>query len=289
MIKSMTGYGKATALINSINTTVEVRSLNSKSVDLYLRVPSLYKTHEMDLRSILTEHLVRGKIECTIQRSDNGNNKSTINKSLVKSYFQELKSLEEELGSTINDKLSIALSMPEVMVSEKIEADEEEWIELKSLLNLAITNIIDYRLQEGAMMKKDLLRNIDNIAKLKQEVQPISAKRLDKIKERIRKSLQTNLDEVRVDENRFEQELIYYIEKIDVNEELIRLQSNIDYFLEIIHEENSEGKKLRFISQELGREINTLGAKSYDADMQKIVIKMKDELEKIKEQLLNVL
>ncbi|MFT4662534.1 MAG: hypothetical protein ACI8XB_002824 [Patiriisocius sp.] len=289
MIKSMTGYGKASGAIENLNTIVEIRSLNSKSLDLSLRVPSNFKAYEMDIRTMVNDKLERGKVEISINRTDGNSNKSTINRPLVISYFEELTALEKELGTDIKDKLSLVLGMPDALLTEKIEADKAEWNALKSLIGDALDAIDNYRISEGDMLKKDLLTNIENIAKLKDQVQPIADNRVDKIKERIRKNLKTNLEDIAVDENRFEQELIYYIEKMDVNEELIRLQGNIDYFMECINTDISEGKKLRFISQELGREINTLGAKSYDADMQKMVVMMKDELEKIKEQLLNVL
>lgn len=285
----MTGYGKASGAIENLNTIVEIRSLNSKSLDLSLRVPSNFKAYEMDIRTMVNDKLERGKVEISINRTDGNSNKSTINRPLVISYFEELTALEKELGTDIKDKLSLVLGMPDALLTEKIEADKAEWNALKSLIGDALDAIDNYRISEGDMLKKDLLTNIENIAKLKDQVQPIADNRVDKIKERIRKNLKTNLEDIAVDENRFEQELIYYIEKMDVNEELIRLQGNIDYFMECINTDISEGKKLRFISQELGREINTLGAKSYDADMQKMVVMMKDELEKIKEQLLNVL
>jgi len=289
MIKSMTGFGKAAGVVNSLNTSVELRSLNSKSMDISLRMPSSYKTFEIGIRSMISDKLVRGKVELNIAKDEGLGNKATINKSLITEYYSDLVDLEKETGTEISDKLTLIMGFPDVLVTEKKEADKKEWEDLQKLISSALEAIDTYRINEGENLKTDLLHNINNIESLKEEIKPYAEGRMVKIKERIRKNLKTNLEEVSYDENRFEQELIYYLEKIDVNEELVRLQGNIDYFKESIEKEKSEGKKLRFISQELGREINTLGAKSYDADMQKVVVNMKDELEKIKEQLLNVL
>jgi len=285
----MTGFGKTAGIVKSLNTSVELRSLNSKSMDISLRMPSSYKTFEMDIRSMISDQLVRGKVELSISKDEGAGSKATLNKPLISDYYRDLVDLEKEIGEEISDKLTLIMGFPDVMTSERSEVDDEEWKELKALINAGLQEIDNYRINEGKNLMKDLLFNINNIEALKEAVKPHAEGRIEKIKERIRKNLKNNLEEVSYDENRFEQELIYYLEKIDVNEELIRLQGNIDYFKESLEEGLSEGKKLRFISQELGREINTLGAKSYDADMQKVVVKMKDELEKIKEQLLNVL
>jgi len=285
----MTGFGKTAGIVKSLNTSVELRSLNSKSMDISLRMPSSYKTFEMDIRSMISDQLVRGKVELSISKDEGAGSKATLNKPLISDYYRDLVDLEKEIGEQISDKLTLIMGFPDVMTSERSEVDDEEWKELKALINAGLQEIDNYRINEGKNLMKDLLFNINNIEALKEAVKPHAEGRIEKIKERIRKNLKNNLEEVSYDENRFEQELIYYLEKIDVNEELIRLQGNIDYFKESLEEGLSEGKKLRFISQELGREINTLGAKSYDADMQKVVVKMKDELEKIKEQLLNVL
>ena len=290
MLKSMTGFGKATLEWNSSTIAVEVRSLNSKQLDLGFRIPSRYKSKELELRATSTRLIERGKADVSIQlETNNGEKELAINKSLAKNYFAELKALATELNEPTNDLLSLVLKMPEVLKSQPEEAEEAELEQLKTCLDKAIAEFVKFRLEEGNVLQNEFETRIHNIVNLLQSVELLDVKRATALRSRIEKNIAEFVDKEKIDQNRFEQELIYYIEKIDITEEKLRLKTHCDYFLKTMNEEESVGRKLGFISQELGREINTIGSKANDSDIQKLVVQMKDELEKIKEQLLNVL
>ncbi|MDX1651477.1 MAG: YicC/YloC family endoribonuclease [Brumimicrobium sp.] len=288
MLQSMTGFGKATLSLNDKKITVEIRSLNSKGLDVYLKIPNAYKEYEPSIRKLIGDKLIRGKIECTITE-ENGSQKSpvTLNTTLIKKYHEELKNLSAKLGEHNNDLMSIIMRFPEVLQSQENTVSEDDWLKLEKTVLHAIVEMTEFRKQEGHSLTLDLQNSLDQINNLLQEVPKYEELRIDTIRERMRKGLE-KLDES-VDENRFEQELIYYIEKLDISEEKVRLQHHLDYFRENLISTDAIGKKLGFITQEIGREINTLGSKSYHADLQKIVVEMKDYLEKIKEQVLNAL
>lgn len=289
MILSMTGYGRAEGSFEEKKIIVELRSLNSKQLDIYFKMPSDYKEKEIEFRSYINEKVRRGKVECVISTSGGINKKGALNKTMAKLYFDELKGLESELGFHTQDYASVLMRMPDVMQTELAEISKREWETLKNLLIEATKNLSNYRGDEGAKLNNDLSGNIANISELLEKLIPLSGSRADIVKTKIRTALEENIDKENVDETRFEQELIYYLEKLDINEEIVRLKTHMNYFIETLNSDESNGKKLGFISQELGREINTLGAKSYNADMQKLVVEMKEQLERIKEQVLNVL
>lgn len=286
MIHSMTGYGKATAECSDKKITIEIRSLNSKSLDLNTRIPSIYKEKELEIRKILSEKIQRGKVDFMIQTEANADSKSqTLNSSIIKAYIQEFKEITP--SATDAELLSIVMRLPDVMAFTAQELDEQEWSLILKLIHEAVDCLNQFRLAEGSVLEKDFIERILKIDSLLDQVDPFEKERLETLKERFIK----NLDELKVDydENRFEQEMIYYLEKLDITEEKVRLRNHCNYFLETLKDSNSEGKKLGFICQEIGREINTLGSKSNNSGMQKIVVQMKDELEKVKEQVLNIL
>lgn len=286
----MTGFGKATLEWKSSTITVEMRSLNSKQLDLGFRIPSRYKNKELELRATSTRLIERGKADVAIQlETNNGEKNLSINKSLAKNYFAELKALATELNEPTNDLLSLILKMPEVLKSEPEEAEEAELEQLKTCMDKAIAEFIKFRLEEGSVLQSEFETRIHNIINLLQSVELLDIKRASALRSRIEKNIAEFVDKEKIDQNRFEQELIYYIEKIDIAEEKLRLKTHCDYFLKTMNEEESVGRKLGFISQEIGREINTIGSKANDSAIQMVVVQMKDELEKIKEQLLNVL
>lgn len=287
----MTGFGKVTAELPTKKVTVEIKALNSKQLDLSTRIPSIYKEKEMQIRSRLLQTLERGKVDFAIYIEYIGKEASSqINQEAVMSYFAQLKELSDKLGISAPsswDELQLVLRMPDVIKTDPVEVDEDEWNVVKQAIDEAIQHLCDFRIQEGAMLQKLFTQKVSNIAALLNDVEPYEKERIEKIKGRIL----DNLEKLAVDydKNRFEQEMIYYIEKLDVNEEKNRLDNHLKYFLETMETGHGQGKKLGFIAQEMGREINTLGSKSNHADMQKIVVRMKDELEQIKEQVLNVL
>jgi len=291
MIKSMTGFGKATSEYNGKKITVEVRSLNSKQMDLNLRVPYFYKEKEAELRSEISKQLERGKVDITVfTEATQLANTAIINKTLATAYYNELKFLSLELKDTNASLLDLALKMPDVLKGEKevTELDEEEWKHVKGTVDKAIEAFQKFRDDEGGTLAKEFESRISIISNLLSEVEKIDAARIQQVKERIRTNLEEVIAAEKIDNNRFEQELIYYIEKFDITEEKLRLKTHLDYFTSTM-KEPSGGRKLGFIGQEIGREINTIGSKANYAEMQKFVVQMKDELEKIKEQLLNVL
>ncbi len=292
MIQSMTGFGKVTAELPTKKVTIEIKALNSKQLDLSTRIPSPYKENEMQIRTRLLQSLERGKVDFSIYVEYIGKEASAqINQEAVVNYYNQIKELSSLLGIAAptgwND-LQPLLRMPDVIKTDPIEVDHEEWEVVSKAIDEAIRQVCDFRIQEGAMLQNLFTQKIGNISTLLQEVEPYEKERVEKIKTRIYENLKKLLI-TEYDKNRFEQEMIYYIEKLDINEEKSRLDNHLKYFLETIDTGHGQGKKLGFIAQEMGREINTLGSKSNHAEMQKIVVRMKDELEQIKEQVLNVL
>jgi len=288
MLKSMTGYGKATASYLDKRISVEIRSLNSKSLDLNVRYAPIYKELEGSIRSLIGEFLDRGKVDVNINIDGTGSAKNyTVNQDLAVAYYKDLKQINEAIGEKSEDYLSLILRMPDIYINEKEELLEEEKEWLLNLVKVAAEDINVFRRQEGIALENEFTDRIEDIRRLLLEVPKYENERIDTIRERMRKSLD-DLETKSYDDNRFEQELIFYIEKLDVSEEKMRLMNHLDYFLETMVLP-SGGRKLGFISQEIGREINTLGSKSNHAEMQKLVVDMKDNLEKIKEQILNTL
>lgn len=288
MLKSMTGYGKATASYLDKRISVEIRSLNSKSLDLNVRYAPIYKELEGSIRSLIGESLDRGKVDVNINIDGTGSAKNyTVNQDLAVAYYKDLKQINEVIGEKSEDYLSLILRMPDIYINEKEELLEEEKEWLLNLVKVAAEDINVFRRQEGIALENEFTDRIEDIRRLLLEVPKYENDRIDTIRERMRKSLD-DLETKSYDDNRFEQEMIFYIEKLDVSEEKMRLLNHLDYFLETMALP-SGGRKLGFISQEIGREINTLGSKSNHAEMQKLVVDMKDNLEKIKEQILNTL
>lgn len=283
----MTGYGKASCEVNGKKITVEVRSVNSKQLDLNLRMPSVYRDKEAEMRAVLSKQAERGKVDCFVNVEFTGETgPAGIDTKLAKNYYNELTSLAKELNINADNLLTNILRMPEVLRSDRSEPDEKEFKALLSCFEQAVKEFIKFREAEGAVLEKELQQRVGSIAKLLGEVKKLDEQRIPSVRERLQKSVAALKEEV--DANRFEQELIYYIEKLDIAEEKLRLQTHCDYFIATMKEASS-GRKLGFISQEIGREINTIGSKANDAPIQKLVVQMKDELEKVKEQLLNVL
>ena len=291
MLYSMTGYGRAEATFKDKTILVEVKSLNGKQFDLRLNIPFMLKPYEVEIRNKLNETLLRGSVESTITIKSNGISKPvTVNKELAKSYYQPIVELADELGIPKENILSTLLKMPDVVSSSSEVLTEEEWKQIQDLLQEAIKALIQHRLEEGKSVEKDLLERVAAIEMHQANIEKFEPNRRVKIKEGLVKLLEQHVGPDKYDNNRLEQELIYYIEKIDISEEKVRLNNHCTYFKTVLKEtEASKGKKLSFILQEMGREINTTGSKANDMDMQKSVILMKDELEKAKEQILNVL
>jgi uncharacterized protein (TIGR00255 family) len=281
----MTGYGKATTQLNSKKVTVEIRSLNSKQVDLMLRMPQLYREKESEIRTLLSEKLVRGKIDFAVNTELTGEEDAPkINKVLALAYIRQIEELKKVAGID-GDSLSAALRMPDVLRADREELPEDEWLAVRACVDNAIQAFTDFRKQEGKSIEVDFLGRIESIRAMLIEIEPFEEERLQTVKDRMMK----NLEGIAVDQNRFEQELIFYIEKLDVNEEKSRLTNHLNYFIEVMNSEENSGRKLGFITQEIGREINTLGSKANHAEIQKRVVQMKEELERIKEQVLNAL
>ncbi|MFM2369144.1 MAG: hypothetical protein RL619_1444 [Bacteroidota bacterium] len=286
MIQSMTGFGKATLQLPTKKITVEVKSLNSKGLDLNVRMPSLYREMELGLRNQIALKLERGKVDFSIFIESTAEQTSTkVNVPIVKGYINQLREVYADADET--ELMKMAIRMPDTMKIERDEIDENDWIQIQTVIEEALQNILNFRRDEGMSLEKEFQLRIGNIRQYMTEALALDPERVQAIKDR----LQTAISElkVNVDENRFEQELIYYLEKLDITEEKVRLTNHLDYFLETINGTEANGRKLGFITQEMGREINTMGSKSNHAQMQKLVVMMKDELEKIKEQVLNVL
>lgn len=291
MLVSMTGFGKAVCELANKKLTIEIKSLNSKQLDVNSRLPGYYREKELEVRNLISKKLERGKVDFSMYAEVSGaENNSVINSDLVKAYFQQLLELSKDLGvDNKSELLSIVMRMPDTLKTEREELDESEWESVLESIENALDALLKYRRQEGAALEKDIRTRIELIAGLLSQVKDFEKERMARVKLRLRQNLKELSESDEFDENRFEQELIFYLEKLDVTEEKVRLAHHCEYFLKNMDKEEPVGKKLGFISQEMGREINTLGSKANDSDMQKLVIKMKDELEKIKEQLLNVL
>lgn len=289
MIKSMTGFGKAIWAYGNKTGAVEIRTLNSKQLDMNIRMPSLYREKEADVRLISSALLERGKIDVIITTDNNGDTQSVkINKELALQYHKELKSLAETLGEQSNNLLSLVVKMPEVIGSSREQLQPEEWQVIELALKQAAEATNAFRQQEGGILEQDIAKRVQLIMSLLEQVKPYEEERMHNIRKQLNNALESALDKQQINRDRFEQELIYYLEKIDITEEKVRLHKHCMYFLQTM-KEDAAGKKLGFITQEIGREINTLGSKANEANMQTIVVQMKDELEKIKEQLLNIL
>lgn len=285
----MTGYGKAEESMNGVTVKVELRSLNNRYLDLNLRVSAFLREKEQEIRSVITDQLQRGKIDATVIWQSEAGTASTINRELLKAYYREIKSLAKELGESKKNLLALAFKMPDVMSPEKGSISEEEWELGKRVLNKALGDLVMFRTNEGRALEHSLDENVKRLLELLQEVEPHEKSRIENVKQRLHAQISENLASEEMDRNRLEQELIFYLERLDFSEEKVRLKSHCDFFLKTLDEKESNGRRLNFISQEMGREINTLGSKANHAGIQKIVVQMKDELEKIKEQLLNVL
>ena len=291
MLKSMTGFGRAEESVGDKTFLIDIKSLNGKQFELQLKMPAFLKPFEFDIRKVLSEGLGRGSVDCMINLKETGNAKPiTINTGLAKAYYQPLKQLADDLQLDTSDLLSTIVKLPEVITPTSETLTDTEWQQFEAGLKKAIRNLNDHREDEGKSLKKELELRITNILEQQKTVTELEPVRKQKIREGITKLLEENVGKENYDGNRLEQELIYYIEKIDITEEQVRLNNHCDYFRNILNEEDdSKGKKLSFILQEIGREINTTGSKAYDSTIQKCVVLMKDELEKAKEQVLNVL
>ena len=291
MIRSMTGYGKAECELALKKITVEVRSLNSKVLDVNTRIPGVYREKELEIRRELSDRLIRGKIDFSIFSESLGvESNSAINNSMVKSYFSQLSEISKELQIPVGEvTLQIIMQLPEVVKTTRDELDENEWKTVVAAIREALDAMDTFRIQEGLSLYNDIIFNINTITTLLEQVAPYELERSAKVKERILEGLKELSSPEGVDHNRLEQEMIFYLEKLDINEEKVRLGNHCTYFLETLELEEPVGKKLGFITQEIGREINTLGSKANHTEMQKLVIGMKDALERIKEQLLNAL
>ena len=288
MIYSMTGFGRCQLNLQHANFNIEVKSLNSKQLDTNIKISSVYREKEIELKNLLSTKLKRGKIELSVWReSSEIQNTHKLNIPLIKDYHQQISQLKKDLGCE-EEVFSSLLKMPNILQKGEEKLDNDEWLEIFKGINTAIDELTQFRLTEGNKLERDIVLRINLIIDYLEEITPHATARIKKV----RKNLLNKISELRinnVDENRFEQELIYYLEKQDITEEQVRLKAHLEYFVQTINSDAPNGKKLGFISQEIGREINTIGSKSSDAEMQKIVVQMKDELEKIKEQLLNVL
>jgi uncharacterized protein (TIGR00255 family) len=290
MIQSMTGFGKAEVDFPRKKIAIEIKSLNSKQLDVNTRIPTAYREKDVEIRNILSQGVERGKVDfiITLDAIDKSIS-NAINQAVVKNYYEEIKDLSEKLNIALpSEWFPVILRLPEAIKTEITELDEKEWQAVKQAIYKAIKSLNEFRKQEGIMLENVFIAKIDNIDRLLKEIDQYETERVEKIKSRITENL-AMVDSGSYDENRFEQELIYYIERLDINEEKTRLSNHLKYFVETLRSEKSQGRKLGFIVQEMGREINTLGSKSNHALMQRIVVQMKDELEQIKEQIFNVL
>jgi uncharacterized protein (TIGR00255 family) len=292
MLKSMTGFGKASGQVDDKTVNIEIKSLNSqKGLDLAVKLPSKYREYEYFLRNKVTQLLQRGKVDVFITLEHNtASSELTLNKELIVSYFQELKAIADEVGTSSDNLLPVIMRFPDVIGESHEEPNEEELKEIEAILDKAIAEVNSFRANEGSALEVDLLQRISSIEVFSESLKADDGRRIELIRARLMNGLEGYFPKEKIDMNRYEQEVIYYIEKLDVNEELTRLKSHCEYFKSILAEqEEMKGRKLNFIAQEMGREINTLGSKANDATIQKIVVNMKDELEKIKEQTSNIL
>lgn len=291
MIKSMTGYGKAQQDTSTYEAAAEIKTLNSKFLDANIKLPRAFADKEIEIRSLLAEKIKRGKVSLTVDFTANANQSTgaVLNKEVFKTYYRAYQDLKNELNDTTSDIFRLAAQVPDAMQSSKQEAiDEPVWKEIKQVITKALDSCNQFRIQEGAALEKDLKHCISSIRSWMEKITEQIPQRDSRMKEKLKSQFEEMESEL-VDKNRFEQELIYYIEKLDINEEIVRLGNHLDYFTEVLQAAESNGKKLGFISQEIGREINTIGSKANDAGIQHQVVSMKEELEKIKEQILNIL
>ena len=291
MVSSMTGFGRAEQLIDDKTYLVEIKSLNGKQLDINLKIPPLLKTYELDIRNLLQESLLRGTVECLIVIRQNGATKPVvINTDLIKSYYRQIAQLAGELDIDTNAVLSSLLRLPEVVAPSNEVLNEKDWSDLKKVITAALLELNNYRQEEGKSIEKELKLRIENIEINEKKILELEPQRRIKMKANLAQTLEESAGKENFDPNRLEQEIIYYIEKIDIREEQVRLRNHCEYFLQILSsDEIAKGKKLAFVTQEIGREINTTGSKAYDADIQRCVVLMKDDLEKAKEQIFNVL
>ena len=287
----MTGFGKASCEYGNKKITAEIKSLNSKQADISTRITGLYREKEIEIRSEIMQLLERGKIDFALYFENSDKESATkINQSVVASYYEQITAIAQQTGIEVPlNWFEILLRMPDVMKSEVEQLDETEWEEVKKVIHMAMNRLQQFRMQEGKSLENVFRAKIASISSLLEQVAPFEAERIEKIKTRLDENLQTISEKIDYDKNRLEQELIFYVEKLDVSEEKVRLSNHLQYFIETLEHEKSPGKKLGFIAQEIGREVNTLGSKANHSEMQKIVVLMKDELEQIKEQVLNVL
>ena len=291
MIRSMTGFGKTEFEVGTKKITLEVKSLNSKQLDINTRVPSMYREKDLEIRRLISETLTRGKVDFAIYLDNLGTEStSRVNAAIIKDYYRQLADVHQELGLTINESIMQSIMrLPETVKMVYDELDETEWLVVRENLIKTLENLNTFRDQEGLALKADIDANIANILDLLNQVEPFETQRMENVKTKIKESLDALQLNGSLDKNRFEQELIYYMEKLDINEEKVRLANHCSYFTETMNEDEPSGRKLGFIAQEIGREINTLGSKANESNLQRIVVQMKDNLEKIKEQVLNVL
>ncbi len=291
MIRSMTGFGKTEFEVGTKKITLEIKSLNSKQLDINTRVPSMYREKDLEIRRLISEMLTRGKVDFAIYLDNLGTEStSRINSAIIKDYYSQLKSVHQELGLEINESIMQSIMrLPETVKMVYDELDETEWLVVRENLIKTLDELNRFRDQEGQALKTDIVANIANILDLLKQVEPFENQRMENVKTKIMDSLEALQLNGNLDKNRFEQELIYYMEKLDINEEKVRLTNHCSYFTETMNEDEPSGRKLGFIAQEIGREINTLGSKANESNLQRIVVQMKDNLEKIKEQVLNVL
>ena len=291
MIRSMTGFGKTEFEVGTKKITLEIKSLNSKQLDINTRVPSMYREKDLEIRRLISEMLTRGKVDFAIYLDNLGTEStSRINAPIIRDYFKQLKAIHKELGLEISENIMQSIMrLPETVKMVYDELDETEWLVVRENLVKTLENLNTFRDQEGLALKADIDANIANILDLLVQVEPFETQRMENVKTKIKESLDALQLNGSLDKNRFEQELIYYMEKLDINEEKVRLSNHCSYFTETMNEDEPSGRKLGFIAQEIGREINTLGSKANESNLQRIVVQMKDNLEKIKEQVLNVL
>jgi len=291
MVQSMTGFGKSTCEYGNKKIVVEIKSLNSKQLDLSTRISGLYRDKDIEIRTELSQQLERGKIDFALYVDNSGKESvSQINQSVLMAYYEQIKQISDNIGIEVPANwFEVLLRLPDALKTDIVEMDENEWKEIKVGISQAIEQLKVFRIQEGKSLENVFTTKINRIAELLEQVAQFEGERVEKIKGKLEENLQTISDKISYDKNRLEQELIFYIEKLDVNEEKVRLKTHLDYFIETMKHEKSPGKKLGFIAQEIGREVNTLGSKSNHSEMQKIVVLMKDELEQIKEQVLNIL
>ncbi len=291
MTQSMTGYHKLSFDYAEKTIHIEIKTLNSKHLDINTRVPSIYKEKELAIRELIHKYLIRGKVEFSIFVDMCGSTQaSTINQDLFLSYYKQLQDIAKKTDLDLkHDAFSVISRFPDIMRQERQEIEDDEWNTILSQTKACIDQVVQYRIDEGVSLKKDVLQSVNHIIELVEKVEPFEKSRIQEVKTRLMNNLEKLADTPEIDANRFEQELIYYLEKLDINEEKVRLRNHCAYFQDTIKLDIPVGKKLGFIAQEMGREINTMGAKANQVDIQKIVVEMKDELEKVKEQLLNIL